>query len=61
MFQTKEYDKIPEKLSEVEIGNVFNKEFKVVIIKMIKQLGRRMDEYSEKFLIKRKYKEELKR
>ena len=50
MFQMKEQDKTPEEeLGEVEIDNLSNKEFKVMIIKMIKELGRRMDEHSEKF------------
>ena len=40
MFQMKEEDKTPEeKLSEVEIGNLPKKEFKVMIVKMIKELG----------------------
>ena len=44
MFQTKEQDKTPEEeLSEVEIGNIPEKEFRVMIVKMIKELGRRMD------------------
>ena len=39
MFQTKEQDKTPEEeLSEVEIGNLPEKEFRVVMIKMIKDL-----------------------
>ena len=45
MFQKKEQDKTPEEeLSEVELGNLPKKEFKVNIIKMIKELRRRMDE-----------------
>ena len=36
MFQTKEQDKIPEELSEVQIRNCPDKEFKVMIIKMLK-------------------------
>ena len=48
MFQTKEQDKTPEEeLSEVEIGNQPKKEFKVMIVKMIKELGRRMEAQSE--------------
>ena len=50
MFQMKEQDKIPEtELSEVEISNLPDKEFKAMIIKMLNKLGRRMDEHSEKF------------
>ena len=37
-----------EQLSKVEIGNLPNKEFKVMIVKLIRELGRRMDEQSEK-------------
>ena len=48
MFKTKEQAKAPEGLSEVEIGNLLKKEFRVVIIKMMKELGRRMDAQSEK-------------
>ena len=43
MFQMKEQDKTPEKeLSEVEISNLSDKEFKVMIRKMLKELRRRM-------------------
>ena len=49
MFQTKGQDKTPEEeLSEAEIGNLPKTVFKVVIVKMIKELGRRMDTQSEK-------------
>ena len=48
-FQIKEQNKTPEEeLSEVEIGNLPKKEFRVMIVKMIKQLERRMDAQSEK-------------
>ena len=47
MFQTKEQDKASEELSEVEIGNLPEKLFGVMIIKMIKELGRRMDAQSK--------------
>ena len=33
----------------MEISNLPDKEFKVIIIKMLNKLGRRMDEHSEKF------------
>ena len=38
----KEQDKIPEKqLSELEIGNLLEKEFRIMIVKMIQdQIGR---------------------
>lgn len=45
MFQKKEQDKAPEvELSGVGIGNLSQKTFKVLIIKMIKGMGRRMNE-----------------
>ena len=43
----KEQDKASEELSEVEIGNLPEKLFGVMIIKMIKELGRRMDAQSK--------------
>ena len=46
----KEQDKTPEDgFSEVEVNNLPDKEFKVMIIKMLNELRRRMDEHSEKF------------
>ena len=45
----KEQGKTPEEqLSEMEIGNLPEKEFRVMIVKMIHELGRRMDSQSEK-------------
>ena len=45
----KEQDKIPEKqLNEVEIGNLPEKEFRIMIVKMIQDLGKRMEEKIEK-------------
>ena len=44
MFQMKEQDKALEELSEVEINNLFGKEFKVMIIRMLNELRRRKDE-----------------
>ena len=45
----KEQDKTPEEeLSEVETDNLPKKEFRVIIVKMIKELGRRVDAQSEK-------------
>jgi len=44
MFQMKEQDKTSEKdLSEMEISNLPDKVFKVMVIKMLLELGRRMD------------------
>ena len=48
IFQTKEQDKIPEELSEVEIGSLLEKEFRVMIIEIIKELGIRMEAKIEK-------------
>ena len=40
----KEQDKSPEEqLSEVETGNLPEKEFRVMIVKMIQNLGKRME------------------
>ena len=36
-------------LHKMEISNLPNKEFKVMIIKMLNEPGRRMDEHSENF------------
>ena len=44
MSLMKEQDITPEeKLSEVEIGNLPKKEFKVMIVKMIQDLGKSME------------------
>ena len=49
MFQTKGEKKNSEKdLNKVKISNLPDKEFKIMIIKMVTDL-RRMDEHSEKF------------
>lgn len=49
MFQTRKQNKILERvgetLNEMEISNLTNKEFKVMVINMLMEL-RRMDEYS---------------
>ena len=55
--QDKTLEKEP---SEVEIGNLPKKDFRVVIIKMIKELGRRMDTQSEKSEIFNKELENIK-
>ena len=45
MFQTKKQDKISEKeLNEIETNNLPNKELKVIVIKVLIDLLRRMDE-----------------
>ena len=44
MYQMKEHDKTPEKqLNEVEIGNFPEKEFEIMIVKMIQDLVERME------------------
>ena len=44
MYQLKEQDKTPEKqLNEVEIGNLPEKEFRKMKVKMIQDLGKRME------------------
>ena len=49
MYQMKEQDKTPNKqLNEVEIGNLPEKEFRIRIVKMIQDLGNRMDANIEK-------------
>ena len=49
MSQRKGQDKTPEKqLNEVEIGNLPEKEFKIMIVKMIQDLGKRMEAKIEK-------------
>ena len=45
----KEQDKTPEKQrNEVEIGNLAEKELRIMIVKMIQDLGRRMEAKIEK-------------
>ena len=49
MYQMKEQDKSPEKqLKEVEIGNLPEKDFRIMIVKMIQYLGKRMEAKIEK-------------
>ena len=49
MYQMKEQDKTPEKqLNEVEIGNLLEKQFRIMIMKMIQDLGKRMKQKIEK-------------
>ena len=49
MYQMKEQNKTPEKqLNEVKIGNLPEKEFRIIIVKMIQDLGKRMEEKVEK-------------
>ena len=49
MSQGKEQDKTPEKqLNEVEIGNLSEKEFRIMTVKMIQDLRKRMEAKIEK-------------
>ena len=49
IYQMKEKEKNPEKqLNEVEIGNLPEKEFRILIVKMIQDLGIRMEAKIEK-------------
>ena len=49
MYQMKEQDKTPEKqLNEVEVGKLPEKEFRIMIVKMIQDLGNRMEAKIEK-------------
>ena len=44
MFQMKEQAKTPEEqLSEVKTGNISQKGFREIIVKMIQDLGKRME------------------
>ena len=49
MYQMKEQDKTPEKqLNEVELGNLPEKELRIMTLKMIQDLGKRMEAKIEK-------------
>lgn len=64
MSQTMKLDKTPEELSEIEIGSLTEIEFRIMFVKMIKELRRRINEQSQKsdvFLTKRSYKEKTER
>ena len=48
-YQMKEQDKTPEKqLNEVEIGNLSEKEFRIMLVNMIQDLRKRMEAKIEK-------------
>ena len=54
MFQSKEQDKTSGKeLNKTEISNLSDKEFKVMVIRLLTEPGRRMDELQQ---TDRKYK-----
>ena len=49
MYQMKQQDKTPEKqLNEMEIGNLPEKEFSIMIAMMIQDLGKRIEAKIEK-------------
>ena len=48
MFQMKGQGKISVKLKEVEIGNLPEKEFRIMIVKMVQNLRKRMEAKIEK-------------
>ena len=48
MSEMKGQDKTPEKqLNEVELGNLPEKEFRIIIVKMIQDLRKRMEKMEE--------------
>ena len=50
MSQMKGQDKTPEKqLNQVETGNLSEKEFRIMIVKMIQDLGKTMEKMQETF------------
>ena len=54
MSQTKEQDKTPkEHLSEVEVGNLLKKEFRVMTVNMIQDLRKRTETQTKKILNKK--------
>ena len=49
MYQMKEQEKTPEnQLNEVEVGNLPEKEFRIMMVKIIQDLGKRMEAKIEK-------------
>ena len=49
IYQMKKQDKMPEKqLNEVEIDNLPEKEFRIMMVKMTQDLGKRMEAKIEK-------------
>ena len=48
LFHLKEQEKTPEKTSkETEINNLPNKELKALVIRMLTDLGKRINDHSE--------------
>ena len=55
LFQLKGQDKTPEKqVNEENIGNLSEKEFRIMIMKMIQDLGNRMEKIQEILIDARK-------
>ena len=48
LYMKEQYKKVQEQLNEVEIGNLSEKEFRVMIVKMIQNLGKRMEAQTER-------------
>ena len=49
--QIKGQDKTPEKqLNELETGNIPEKEFRIMVVKMLQDLGEAMEEMQEMFI-----------
>ena len=48
MSQTREQDKTPEQLSEVQISNLHEKDFRVMTVKMIQDLGKNLEAKTDK-------------
>ena len=48
LYQMKEQDKQKKQLNEVEKGNFPQKKFRIMIVKMIQDLGKRMEAKIEK-------------
>lgn len=51
--KTKKTQKITEELNEMEIRNIPDKEFKIMVIKVLIRLEKRVEELTENFLTKR--------
>lgn len=51
MFYVEEQDETPEEPSDTEIGKLPKKEFRIMIVKMIKELGKRMHAQSKKLKV----------
>ena len=61
MLEKMQKDKTTEEeLSEVEISHLTKNEFRVMIVKMIKELGQRMDTWSKKLVVFNKELENIK-